>query len=77
MLGEKVIAYKIDGNDRPEEIAEHTRRKILKNDFQIISFVGDANLGNMYLITLPKDKTFTADQIELTQQIFGDPVIYA
>lgn len=76
LLGETVTVCKVsDGEKRFDEECEFVTKKILEHEFGFTNFVKDEDNGDMYIIILPRNKNFTAKQIQLTQQIFGDPVV--
>ena len=74
LLGETVTVLKVSGGqNRYSERHEFVSKKILKQDFSCTTLEDDDN--NMYVIVLPRNGNFTAEQIQLTQQIFFAPVV--
>lgn len=76
LIGENIICFTIDkGDSYFDDLREYVRADILQSNFKRTVFVENEDADDMYLISLPKNKTFTTEQIQLTQQIFNDPVI--
>lgn len=76
LIGEPVTVYKVlDGEKRFNEKREFVSKKILGYEFASTNLVKDKSNGDMFIIFLPRNKNFTAKQIQLTQQIFSDPVV--
>lgn len=77
LLGEPVTILKVtDSEQRFSQEQEFVSKKILGYEFAFTKFVEDETNGDMFLIVLPRNRNFTAKQIQLTQQIFADPVIF-
>lgn len=76
LLGENVTVCKVlDDEKRFNEECEFVTKKILGQEFGFTKFVEDETNGDMFIIVLPRNRNFTAKQIQLTQQIFSDPVV--
>ena len=77
LLGEPVTILKVtDSEQRFSQEQEFVSKKILGYEFAFTKFVEDETNGDMFLIVLPRNRNFTAKQIQLTQQIFADPVVF-
>jgi len=77
LLGEPVTVLKVtDSEQRFSQEQEFVSKKILGYEFAFTKFVEDETNGDMFLIVLPRNRNFTAKQIQLTQQIFADPVVF-
>ena len=79
LLGEPVTVLKVtDSEQRFSQIQEFVSKKvlILRQNLSWTRFVEDETNGDMYLIVLPTNGYFDAKQIQLTQQIFSDPVVF-
>lgn len=76
LLGENVTVCRVsDDEKRFDEKCDFVTKKILGHKFGFTTFVEDEDNGDMFIIVLPRSKRFTQRQIQLTQQIFEDPVV--
>lgn len=76
LLGENVTVCKVsDGEKRFNKECEFVSKKILGYEFAFTKFVEDETNGDMFIIVLPRNRNFADEQIQLTQQIFADPVV--
>ena len=75
LLGEKLTLCNLTDENAFNDLCDYVRQNILGCDFSFTRFVEDEANGNIYLIELPQSENFTDKQIQLTQQIFGDPVV--
>lgn len=77
MLGEKISTYYVlNGENYWRCIFTILEKQILQSDFYLPKFVENEESGDMYLISLPANKSFSEEQIHLAQQILGDPVFF-
>lgn len=79
LLGEPVTVLKVtDSEQRFSQEHEFVSKKILilRQNLSWTTFVEDETNGDMHLIVLPRKGYFDAKQIQLTQQIFADPVVF-
>lgn len=75
LLGEKLTVCNFTAENKFNDLCDYVRQNILGCDFSFTNFVEDEANGDMFLIELPRNENFTDRQIQLTQQIFGDPVL--
>ncbi|MBR1645963.1 MAG: 50S ribosome-binding GTPase [Selenomonadaceae bacterium] len=75
LLGEKLSVCKVGDETYFDDVVDYVQRNILGCEFGFDKFVEDEDNGDMYLIHLPGSGNFTDEEIQLTQQIFDDPVI--
>ena len=75
LLGERLSVCHVTDENEFNDLCDYVRQNILGCDFSFTKFVEDEANGDMYLIVLPKRENFTDRQIQLTQQIFNDPVV--
>ena len=76
LIGEKVTVYEVDAENYFDGIFNNVRDNILRYEFSFTQFYENADTGDMYIIVLPRYENFSDTQIELTQQLFSDPVVF-
>ena len=75
LIGEKITVYEVDSENYFDGVFDNIRDNILQYEFSFTKFYENEDTGDMYLIILPRYENFLNSQIELTQQLFSDPVI--
>ncbi len=76
LIGEKVTVYEVTAENYFDEVFNNVRDNILNYEFSFTKFYENEDTGDMYIILLPRYENFSDTQIELTQQLFSDPVVF-
>lgn len=75
LIGEHISFVTVDDENYFDNVLDFLRKNVVRHDFSFELFVKNGN-NDMYLAFLPEDKNFSDVQVQLTQQLCQDPVVF-